>query len=80
MRLTVVFGRRNERAAEMKLPCSTTLTKTSVSLRSLDMGRSLQSDRLARRRDNYFQKYRLIKCVVVAYLASQRAAGLHRCH
>src|SRR5690606_803478 len=34
LRLTVVLGRRSERAAPMKLPCSTTLTKIRVSLRS----------------------------------------------
>src|SRR5690606_35238825 len=38
LRLTVVLGRRRVLAAAMKLPCSTTLTKTRVSLRSRAMG------------------------------------------
>src|SRR5690606_6546527 len=38
LRLTVVLGRRSARAAPTKLPSSTTLTKTRVSLRSRDIG------------------------------------------
>ncbi|CRD52112.1 hypothetical protein BN1263190054 [Stenotrophomonas thermophila] len=60
LRLTVVLGRPSDLAAAMKLPCSTTLTKISVSLRSWDMvgilddgDGTIVTERLDRERDDY---------------------------
>src|SRR5688572_7423009 len=64
-RLTVVFGNRKARAAETKLPCSTTFAKISVSLRSRFMDDSdrllLRTGGLTRGRDDYSLNCRLIK-------------------